>query len=312
MTGMEEIEGGRRWKEELLHLYADGLIRRHPDLAATAERLIAEDAEARRMVEDIRAINRTIVETAPLSPDLPLRLREAFRPHKRPVLPRIGHAAAAVAAALVVGFFAGHLIGASSRTSIPEATITLLTERQSDPGRVAADAAMAGVQAARAVAEADRLEMGRGLPDFSGAGFTLFDVTRTLAGEGQSLVTAQYRNPESGEIVELAMMPMPQTPVPPQKGVEGGGGRIFWSDGLLAYGLKASEGQPDLGALARLASSDGNWMLTASDTSVPAAETIEAAPVTAPFPAVGAVPSASSDMPQAIEPVLPEEHRRGS
>ena len=52
MTGMEEIEGGRRWKEELLHLYADGLIRRHPDLAATAERLIAEDAGWLTRIED--------------------------------------------------------------------------------------------------------------------------------------------------------------------------------------------------------------------------------------------------------------------
>lgn len=299
--------------DEALHAYADGELDRDPDRCRAVEARLAADPQALRKVEDIRAINEGIRSAFPLDRETPPRLHTAFGPRSWPSLPGIGHTAAAVAATLAIGFLAGHLTGVSGGGSMPEETLAVLAGEDPDPGRMAADAAMAGVQAVRAGAEPDRLEMGRGLPNFAGAGFALSDVTRTVARDGQSLVRARYDNPASGETVELAVMPMPRTPVPPQGGPEGNGDRIFWSDGLLAYGLKAREGQPDLDALARLASSGGNWMLTASESPVAGGESIEAAPITTPLPAADAAPPpAGSGMSNGARPVLPAGDRRGS
>lgn len=313
MKGHDDTRYGSDEKlEEALHAYADGELDRDPERRQAVEARLAADPQARRKVEDIRAINENVRAAFPLDRETPPHLQTAFGPRRWPSLPAIGHTAAAAAAALAVGFFAGHLTGVSGSGSMPEETLAVLAADDPDPGRMAADAAMAGVQAVRAGAEPDRLEMGRGLPNFAGAGFALSDVTRTVAGDGQSLVRARYDNPASGETVELAAMPMPRTPVPPQGGAQGDGERIFWSDGLLAYGLKARQGQPDLDALARLASSGGNWMLTASESTVAGGESIEAAPNTVPLPAAGVAAPADSGMPSGGRPVLPAGERRGS
>lgn len=300
MTGPEETEGGRK-REELLHLYADGLLDRYPDELDRAESAISTDPEARRLVEDIRSINDAIRQAAPFRPDVPPRLRKAFKPQARPALPRIGHTAAAIAAALAMGFFAGHLVGASTRAALPEETVAALARQAPDRGRMAADAAMAGVQAARTGREVSRLEMGKGLPDFSGAGFVLSEVGRRTTADRQSMVEARYENAASGDVIELSVIAVPRAPVAAQQ-MQGEDDGFFWSDGYLAYGLKARKGNPDLGALADLASNGGSWALTASG---PAAG-LEASPGNIPLPAAEAL------MPSSNVPVLPGKGKAGN
>lgn len=308
----DEGTGPGRDMEEALHLYADGLLDRHPKRKAAVERLLAEDGEARRMVEDIRAINEAINEGAPLRADVPARLRQAFGPQARPVLPRIGHTAAALAAAVAVGFFAGHLTGVAKRTAMPEATVAALTGEAADRGSLAADAAMAGVQAARAESKPAELGLGRNLPDFTRAGFVISDVSRRAAGGGKTVVEARYENVASGEMVDLSVIEMPQASTPPQTGKAGGGEAVFWSDGYLAYGLKAAKGSPDLGGLAEMAATPGSWTLTAEGT--PGTGALEAAPQAAPLPAAEALtpPAAAPIGPAGAGPMPISGDSRGS
>lgn len=310
MTGRDENEHAPDGFEEILHAYADGLLERDPERKLAVEQRLERDPSARRKVEDIKTINEALKAAFAVEESNSARFASAFGPRAWPSLPRVGHTAAAVAAALAIGFFAGQLSGGVPGGKMPEETVAALMKDHPDPGRMAADAAMAGVEAVRARTEPDRLAVARNLPDFSGAGFALSRVSRTAA-EGKTMVRARYENPASGETVELAVMPMPQNSIPPETGGAGDESRIFWSDGHLAYGLKAQKGRPDLGALARLASSGGNWALTAGKP-VLAPEMREVAPIAEPLPAADMAAPSGPVMPSGTAPISPAGDKRGS
>ncbi|ABS64768.1 putative transmembrane anti-sigma factor [Parvibaculum lavamentivorans DS-1] len=278
-----------------LHAYADGMLDDDPALRAAVEARLASDPAARQEVEDWQAINAAIRASLPPMHTLPPRLANAFGPGRgRKPRYRVMAAASAMAAMLALGFFTGQHAGdvrgsgPEMAAGLPADVVAAMSEERGLTARPVADAAMAGMDAARAERIGlPRLEMLRAAPDLSGAGFGLKHFSRMAAGDGQPMLRATYVNAD-GEEVELLVMAMPSREVAPA----GDGGRVFWSDGHLAYGLTAAHGAPDLDILAKLAAEPHNWDIALETReaangpilSSPAASSPGIQPITTPGP----------------------------
>lgn len=241
-----------------LHAYADGLLSDSPFLRAAVEARLAKDPEARRKVEDLRAINAAIRAAYPPVTGEASHLAAAFG--RKKFLPyRLLPAASAMAAALVAGFFIGQHMSEPANLSVFAAAPMEENHARNAAGTFAADAAMAGVEAVRAEkATGKRIEMTRAVPDLSKAGFILRQQARVTGERSDPMLRALYGN-AAGEEVELLIVALPVGNIEPERRGAGATGRIYWSDGYLAYGLTATNGAPDLERLARLAASPDGW-----------------------------------------------------
>jgi anti-sigma factor RsiW len=250
MTQPSEIDA----IDELM-AYADGRL--DAEHAATVERRLAGEPEARRYVEDVRRQNEAVRRAYDVvsAEAVPMRLIAAVGAGKSSLRNRLLRAAP-LAASLVIGVAAGwSLRGATGTLATAEAdlrgrTLAAFDVYATDPKRpveIAADGS-----GEMETWFANRLDMRFSLPKLADLGFHPIGG-RLMIGSTGPAALLMYEDREGKRIALYVRNDMPtETKSEPAFSERDGVGVMYWTDGTRGFGVSARMGRDRLTAVAQL------------------------------------------------------------